>query len=49
MNQHNDKLKDPVKAYVKGIKGKKHGFKIASLHKPFRRGPRASTLTTIAR
>ena len=33
VNQHNDKLKDNIKAYVKHINGKKKGFHLASLHK----------------
>ncbi len=33
VNQHNDKLKDPIKAYVKHISAKKHALMIASLHK----------------
>ena len=33
VNQHNDKLKDNIKAYVKHINGKKKGFILSSLHK----------------
>lgn len=51
VNQHNDKLKDPIKGYVKHISGKKRAFLIASQHKklvPMKRlGLRAASKNNI--